>query len=209
MVNTAFENIGIEQVREYWNSRPCNIRHSLKEIGTKEYFDQVEARKYFVELPSRDLQNFPDGKARKSWKSGAAYAQTSWILRAQGLLWPRMCLIVRLFWGALSARASQWQAGLPRLWAGCENVAIGYNFRVGLLFVASAGNNTAGLIKRLNVLRTNGWCNRQWSGHNHNTDESLEKLLLAYLLEIFDSSGDLLAKSYIKTPNRRIKQFRI
>ena len=44
MANIAFENTGIEQVREYWNSRPCNIRHSLKEIGTKEYFDQVEAR---------------------------------------------------------------------------------------------------------------------------------------------------------------------
>lgn len=38
-----------ENVKDYWNSRPCNIRHSNKPIGTKEYFDEVENRKYFVE----------------------------------------------------------------------------------------------------------------------------------------------------------------
>src|SRR5205085_2446181 len=39
----------IDQVREYGNRRPCNIRHSNKPVGTREYFNQVEARKYFVE----------------------------------------------------------------------------------------------------------------------------------------------------------------
>ncbi len=42
-------DIDIEAVRDYWNRRPCNIRHSPSEVGTREYFDQVEARKYFVE----------------------------------------------------------------------------------------------------------------------------------------------------------------
>lgn len=41
--------MNIEIVKNYWNKRPCNIRHSTKEIGTKEYFDEVEKRKYFVE----------------------------------------------------------------------------------------------------------------------------------------------------------------
>jgi SAM-dependent methyltransferase len=36
-------------VRDYWNRRPCNIQHSPAEIGSREYFDQVEARKYMVE----------------------------------------------------------------------------------------------------------------------------------------------------------------
>lgn len=44
-----FAEVQIQSVRDYWNNRPCNIRHSLAEIGTKEYFDQVEARKYMVE----------------------------------------------------------------------------------------------------------------------------------------------------------------
>lgn len=39
----------LQKVREYWNRRPCNIRHSPAEMGTKEYFDQVAERKYFVE----------------------------------------------------------------------------------------------------------------------------------------------------------------
>ena len=39
----------IQSVQSYWNARPCNIRHSSLPVGTKEYFDQVEKRKYFVE----------------------------------------------------------------------------------------------------------------------------------------------------------------
>ena len=39
----------IDEVRAYWDRRPCNIRHSAKLIGTREYFDEVEARRYFVE----------------------------------------------------------------------------------------------------------------------------------------------------------------
>lgn len=44
-----FAEISVEDVRAYWNARPCNIRHSTKPVGTREYFDEVEARKYFVE----------------------------------------------------------------------------------------------------------------------------------------------------------------
>ena len=39
----------IDAVKNYWNTRPCNIRHSNLEFGTKEYFNEVENRKYFVE----------------------------------------------------------------------------------------------------------------------------------------------------------------
>ena len=36
-------------VKKYWNDRPCNIKHSKKEFGSKEYFDEVEQKKYFIE----------------------------------------------------------------------------------------------------------------------------------------------------------------
>ena len=39
----------IADVRRYWDERPCNIRHSPRPVGSREYFDEVEARKYFVE----------------------------------------------------------------------------------------------------------------------------------------------------------------
>lgn len=48
-MSTEFASVSIQDVRNYWNARPCNIRHSTAEIGTEEYFNQVEARKYFVE----------------------------------------------------------------------------------------------------------------------------------------------------------------
>ena len=46
---SSFADVSIDRVRDFWNSRPCNIRHSPKEVGTREYFDEVERRKYFVE----------------------------------------------------------------------------------------------------------------------------------------------------------------
>ena len=49
MNQNLFTHKTVDEVRAYWNSRPCNIRHSPKEVGTKEYFDEVEQRKYFVE----------------------------------------------------------------------------------------------------------------------------------------------------------------
>ncbi len=39
----------IETVTEYWDRRPCNVRHSLAERGSCQYFHEVEQRRYFVE----------------------------------------------------------------------------------------------------------------------------------------------------------------
>jgi hypothetical protein len=39
----------MEAVKEYWNKRPCNIKHSNQEIGSKKYFEEVSRRKYLVE----------------------------------------------------------------------------------------------------------------------------------------------------------------
>jgi len=39
----------LKEVQDFWNARPCNLRHSSAPVGTKQYFDEVEERKYFVE----------------------------------------------------------------------------------------------------------------------------------------------------------------
>ena len=39
----------LKEVQDFWNARPCNLRHSNAPVGTKQYFDEVEERKYFVE----------------------------------------------------------------------------------------------------------------------------------------------------------------
>jgi 2-polyprenyl-3-methyl-5-hydroxy-6-metoxy-1,4-benzoquinol methylase len=47
--SATFSETSIDRVRDYWNGRPCNLRHSPAPVGSREYFDQVEARKYLVE----------------------------------------------------------------------------------------------------------------------------------------------------------------
>lgn len=49
MAEVSFDRVPIEQVEDFWNRRPCNIRHSPKPVGSREYFDEVDARRYFVE----------------------------------------------------------------------------------------------------------------------------------------------------------------
>jgi 2-polyprenyl-3-methyl-5-hydroxy-6-metoxy-1,4-benzoquinol methylase len=59
MSEQTFEQVPIEQVQTYWDRRPCNIRHSTKPPGSREYFDEVEARKYFVESHIPGFAEFP------------------------------------------------------------------------------------------------------------------------------------------------------
>src|SRR5258708_3995449 len=65
-----FTDVEISRVRGYWDSRPCNIRHSTAPIGTKEYFDQVEARKYFVEYHIPGFAEFERWRGKKVLEIG-------------------------------------------------------------------------------------------------------------------------------------------
>jgi 2-polyprenyl-3-methyl-5-hydroxy-6-metoxy-1,4-benzoquinol methylase len=60
----------ISAVRNYWNARPCNLRHSTSPVGTREYFDQVEARKYFVEPHIPGFAEFAKWKGKKVLEIG-------------------------------------------------------------------------------------------------------------------------------------------
>ncbi|HMD71874.1 MAG TPA: class I SAM-dependent methyltransferase [Bryobacteraceae bacterium] len=66
----SFEDTPIAKVSEYWNARPCNVRHSPKPAGTREYFDEVEARKYFVEPHILRFAEFERWKGRKVLEIG-------------------------------------------------------------------------------------------------------------------------------------------
>jgi 2-polyprenyl-3-methyl-5-hydroxy-6-metoxy-1,4-benzoquinol methylase len=66
----SFTEIQLERVRDYWNARPCNIRHSTQPIGTKEYFDEVEARKYMVESHIPAFADFEQWRGKKVLEIG-------------------------------------------------------------------------------------------------------------------------------------------
>lgn len=67
----------LPEVRAYWNRRPCNIRHSAKEVGTREYFDEVEERKYFVEPHIPAFAEFDKWKGKKVLEVGCGIGTDS------------------------------------------------------------------------------------------------------------------------------------
>jgi len=60
----------LEDVREYWDKRPCNVRHSKAEVGTLRYFDEVTARRYFVESHIPAFARFSSWKGKRVFEIG-------------------------------------------------------------------------------------------------------------------------------------------
>jgi 2-polyprenyl-3-methyl-5-hydroxy-6-metoxy-1,4-benzoquinol methylase len=50
--------VSLNDVRAYWDARPCNLKHSDAPMGTRQYFDEVRQRKYFVEPHIPDFADF-------------------------------------------------------------------------------------------------------------------------------------------------------
>jgi 2-polyprenyl-3-methyl-5-hydroxy-6-metoxy-1,4-benzoquinol methylase len=76
-MSTPFQDTPIGKVRDYWNSRPCNIRHSSKPVGSREYFDEVEFRKYFVESHIPRFADFAQWKGKKVLEIGCGIGTDS------------------------------------------------------------------------------------------------------------------------------------
>ncbi len=60
----------VEDVKRYWDARPCNVRHSKAAFGSKTYFDEVEARKYFVEPHIPTFADFARWSGKKILEIG-------------------------------------------------------------------------------------------------------------------------------------------
>jgi SAM-dependent methyltransferase len=60
----------IIEVKTYWDARPCNVRHSEKPLGSKEYFDEVEKKKLFVEPHIIPFSEFPKWKNKSVLEIG-------------------------------------------------------------------------------------------------------------------------------------------
>ena len=66
--------VTIEEVKKFWNDRPCNVKHSSKDIGTKEYFNEVEKKKFFVEPHILKFTYFPSCEGKKVLEIGCGLA---------------------------------------------------------------------------------------------------------------------------------------
>ena len=66
----TFDQVSIEQVGAYWDARPCNLRHSPQPVGSRAYFDEVEARKYQVEPHIPTFVDFARWRGKKVLEIG-------------------------------------------------------------------------------------------------------------------------------------------
>ena len=73
----------IEDVKKFWNDRPCNVRHSSKEVGSPEYFNEVSNKKFFVEPHIIDFTDFTSGDVKKFLKSVVVLQPLALNLRGQ------------------------------------------------------------------------------------------------------------------------------
>lgn len=60
----------IEQVKAFWNKRPCNIKHSSENVGSYEYFEDVRKKRYFVEPHIKEFADFSRWKGKKVLEIG-------------------------------------------------------------------------------------------------------------------------------------------
>jgi len=67
---SEFEQVSIEKVKEFWDRRPCNILHSCRPVGLKEYFEEVRARRYFVESHIPQFAQFEHWRDKKVLEIG-------------------------------------------------------------------------------------------------------------------------------------------
>ena len=67
----------VQDVKRYWDHRPCNVRHSPKAVGTPEFFEEVEKRKYFVEPHILAFADFPRWRGKNVLEVGCGIGTDS------------------------------------------------------------------------------------------------------------------------------------
>lgn len=62
--------VTIDDVKDYWNRQPCNVKHSKKDVGSVEYFDEVEHKRYTAEPHIPAFADFASWKGKKVLEVG-------------------------------------------------------------------------------------------------------------------------------------------
>ena len=56
--------------QKYWNKQPCNIKHSKKKYLSKEFFNEITKKRFFVEPHIKDFAQFSKWKNKKVLEIG-------------------------------------------------------------------------------------------------------------------------------------------
>jgi 2-polyprenyl-3-methyl-5-hydroxy-6-metoxy-1,4-benzoquinol methylase len=69
--------MSFDTIKNYWNNQPCNIKHSSKPFASREYFDDVEKKKYFVEPHIPEFAEFDRWKDKEVLELGCGIGTDS------------------------------------------------------------------------------------------------------------------------------------
>lgn len=64
----------ITEIINYWNTQPCNIKHSSQPIGTIEYFEEVKNKRYTAEPHILKFADFSKWKNKRVLEIGCGIA---------------------------------------------------------------------------------------------------------------------------------------
>jgi len=69
-METETKSPTIDDIKNYWNTQPCNVKHSSKDINTYQYFEEVSKKRYFVEPHIPEFAGFNKYKDKKVLEIG-------------------------------------------------------------------------------------------------------------------------------------------
>ena len=61
----------VDKIKNYWNTQPCNVKHSMSEPGTEQYWNEVSERRFFVEPHLRDFASFHLWRGKRVLERGS------------------------------------------------------------------------------------------------------------------------------------------
>ena len=59
-----------QEIKDYWNKQPCNIKHGISPVGTEEYFNEVTAKRYRAEPHNLDFPQFHQYRGKRVLEIG-------------------------------------------------------------------------------------------------------------------------------------------
>lgn len=59
-----------QEIKDYWNKQPCNIKHGISPVGTEEYFNEVTSKRYRAEPHNLDFPQFHQYRGKRVLEIG-------------------------------------------------------------------------------------------------------------------------------------------